>query len=166
VTAETKSGTNEFHGELFGTFTDDKWRKETPAEENAGKQTPSQEKQYGFAIGGPIIQDQMHFFFSYEAKRFTTPVTVVEGVSGTAPLLPPDAQAQLGPAGKDFEKALYFAKVDWELTDRDRIEVSAKIRRENQTDNVGGTVAASAGIDTINDHDRFDAAWQHSAEHR
>jgi len=164
VTAETKSGTNEFHGELFGTFTDDKWRKETPAEENAGKQTPSQEKQYGFAIGGPIIQDQMHFFFSYEAKRFTTPVTVVEGVSGTAPLLPPDAQAQLGPAGKDFEEDLYFAKVDWELTDRDRIEVSAKIRRENQTDNVGGTVAASAGIDTINDDDRFDARWQHSAD--
>ncbi|HET7063500.1 MAG TPA: TonB-dependent receptor [Rudaea sp.] len=164
VTAETKSGTNEFHGEVFGTTTDDKWRKKTPAEENAGKQTPSQEKQYGFAIGGPIIQDQMHFFFSYEAKRFTTPVTVVEGVSGTAPLLPPAAQAELGPAGKDFNEDLYFGKIDWEFSDRDRIEVSAKVRREDQTDNVGGTVAASAAIDTKNDDDRIDARWQHSAD--
>jgi len=164
VTAETKSGTNEFHGEVFGTYTDDKYRQSTPAEDHAGKQTPSQEKQYGFAIGGPIIQDQMHFFFSYEAKRFTTPVTVVEGVSGTAPLLPPAAQAELGPAGKDFNEDLYFGKIDWEFSDRDRIEVSAKVRRENQTDNVGGTVAASAAIDTKNDDDRIDARLQHSAD--
>ncbi len=164
VTAETKSGTNEFHGEVFGTYTDDKWRKETPAEEHAGVQTPSQEKQYGFAIGGPIIQDQMHFFFSYEAKRFTTPVTVVEGVTGTAGLLPPAAQAELGPAGKDFNEDLYFGKIDWEFSDRDRIEVSAKVRREDQTDNVGGQIAASAGIDTINNDDRIDARWQHSAD--
>src|SRR5579864_8553524 len=32
VTAETKSGTNDFHGELFGTYTDDNYRDETPSE--------------------------------------------------------------------------------------------------------------------------------------
>ena len=164
VTAETKSGGNEFHGEIFGNYTDDKYRKETPAEEHAGKQTPSEEKQYGFAIGGPIIQDQMHFFLSYEAKRFETPVTVITGVSGVDALLPSAAQAELGPATKDFNEDLYFGKIDWEFSDRDRIEISAKVRQENQTDNVGGTVALSAGIDTRNDDTRIDARWQHSAD--
>jgi len=168
VTAETKSGTNEFHGEVFGTFTDQDWRKKTPAEINSGKQTPSQEKEYGFAIGGPIIQDQMHFFFSYEAKDFNTPKTVVQsnGISGVdlISLLPPNVQAEFGPAGLPFKEDLYFGKIDWEFTDRDRIEVSSKVRRENQTDNVGTGVAPSAGIDTKNTDTRIDARWQHSAD--
>ncbi|HSC10552.1 MAG TPA: TonB-dependent receptor [Rhodanobacteraceae bacterium] len=166
VTAETKSGTNEFHGEIFGTYTGDKYRKETPAEEAAGKQAPSKEEQYGFAIGGPIIQDQMHFFLSYEAKRFTTPVTVVPGVTDppTASLLPASAQGELGPTNKTFDEDLYFGKIDWEFSDRDRIELSAKVRREDSIDNVGSTTAPSAAIDTLNDDTRIDARWQHSAD--
>ena len=77
VTAETKSGTNEFHGEVFGTYTDDAGARRRRREHAAGKKTQSQEKEYGLAFGGPIIQDQMHFFFTYEAKRFDTPMTVV-----------------------------------------------------------------------------------------
>ena len=59
VTAETKSGTNEFHGETFGQYTDDGWRDQTPGEKAAGEK-PVAEKEYGVAIGGPIIQDTMH----------------------------------------------------------------------------------------------------------
>jgi outer membrane receptor for ferrienterochelin and colicin len=164
VTAETKSGTNDFHGEIFGTYTDDGYRDETPAEKHAGKKTQSEEKEYGFAIGGPIIQDAMHFFFSYEAKRFDTPITVVPGVSGTGPFLPASAQAELGPAGLPFQEDLYFGKIDWEFSDRDRIELSSKVRKEDETDNVGNQTAASAGIDTINNDTRIDARWQHSAD--
>ena len=164
VTAGTKSGTNDFHGEIFGTYTDNDYRDQTPAEKNAGKKTQSQEKEYGFALGGPIIQDAMHFFFSYEAKRFDTPITVAPGVTGITALLPASVQSQLGPADLPFKEDLYFGKIDWEFSDRDRIEVSSKVRRENQTDNVGNTTAASAGIDTINNDTRIDARWQHSAD--
>jgi outer membrane receptor protein involved in Fe transport len=168
VTAETKSGSNEFHGEVFGTYTDQDWRKKTPAEINAGKQTPSKEKEYGFAIGGPIIQDQMHFFFSYEAKDFNTPKTVTPGVSiagvDLVALLPANVQSEFGPAGLPFQEDLYFGKIDWEFSDRDRIEVSSKFRREHQTDNVGTAVGPSAGIDTRNTDTRIDARWQHSAD--
>ncbi len=164
VTAGTKSGTNDFHGEVFGTYTDTDYRDQTPAEKNAGKKTQSQEKEYGFALGGPIIQDAMHFFFSYEAKRFDTPTTVTPGVTGVTALLPASVQAELGPADLPFKEDLYFGKIDWEFSDRDRIEVSSKVRRENQTDNVGGQKAASAGIDTINNDTRIDARWQHSAD--
>ena len=40
-----------------------------PAEEDADKATSSFEKEYGFALGGPIIKDQMHFFITYEAEE-------------------------------------------------------------------------------------------------
>lgn len=168
VTAETKSGGNEFHGEVFGTYTDQDWRAKTPAERNADKQTPSQEKEYGFAIGGPIIQDQMHFFFTYEAKRFDTPITVTPSTTTSAfdviAALPANIQSQFGPAGLPFDEDLYFGKIDWELSDRDRFELSSKVRKEDQTQNVGVGVAASAGIDTTNNDTRIDGRWQHSAD--
>jgi hypothetical protein len=95
VTAVTKSGTNEFHGELFNQYTDQDWRAKTPAEANAGEKKDSQEKDYGVALGGPIIKDVAHFFFAYEAKDYVTPVTVVPGNSPGP--LPPEALAQAGP---------------------------------------------------------------------
>ncbi|MEO6690347.1 MAG: carboxypeptidase-like regulatory domain-containing protein, partial [Dokdonella sp.] len=143
VTAETKSGTNEFHGEVFNTFTDDGLRADTASELASGRKTLSQEKEYGFAIGGPIIQDTLHFFFTYEAKKYNTPINVTPGVLGTVDghnildLLPPNVEAELGPSSLPFTEDLYFGKIDWEFSDRDRIEVSAKIRREDQADNIG-----------------------------
>jgi outer membrane receptor for ferrienterochelin and colicin len=166
VTADTKSGTNEFHGEVFGTYTRDSMRAETPGEEAAGKKTPSHEKEYGFAIGGPIIQDKMHFFFTYEAKKFDTPITVTANgdVPNGAAILPASAQAELGPADLPFTEDLYFGKIDWEPTDRDRFELSGQIRKEDQYDNIGDQTAASAGIDTINNDTRVALRWQHSGE--
>jgi outer membrane receptor protein involved in Fe transport len=169
VTAETKSGTNEFHGEIFNTYTDDSYRADTPAELAANKKTPSQEKEYGIAVGGPIIQDQLHFFFTYEAKRYDTPITVVPGVTTTdfdlTQVLPPDVRRQLGPANLPFTEDLYFGKLDWEFSDRDRVELSAKVRREDQADNIGTTNAVSASTLVTNNDDRFDLRWQHSADH-
>ncbi|MEP6484401.1 MAG: TonB-dependent receptor [Rudaea sp.] len=168
VTAETKSGTNEFHGEVFGDYTDQDWRASTPSETQAGKKTPSQEKEYGFALGGPIIQDQMHFFFTYEAKRYDTPKTVTPGVvsgqTDVISLLPEDVQAQFGPSGLPFTENLYFGKIDWEFTDRDRLELSSKVRREDQADNIGTAQAQSSSILTKNNDTRIDLRWQHSAD--
>jgi outer membrane receptor protein involved in Fe transport len=166
VTAETKSGTNEFHGEVFGDYTRDSLRAETPAEQAAGKKTPSHEKEYGFAIGGPIIQDQLHFFFTYEAKKFDTPIAVTPDgqIPNAAALLPANAAAQLGPANLPFDEDLYFGKIDWEPTSKDRFELSGQVRKENQYDNIGDQTAASAGIVTINNDTRVSLRWQHSGD--
>ncbi|MBS0516904.1 MAG: TonB-dependent receptor [Proteobacteria bacterium] len=165
VTAATKSGTNEFHGEVFYNYTDQNYRDQTPAEKASGNgKTPSQQKEYGFAAGGPIIQDQMHFFFTYERKTFDSPVTVVPGVSDAASLLPSSVQSQLGPAGNPFTENLYFGKIDWEFSDRDRVEFSGQYRDENAVDNVGDQTTASAGIVTKNTDKRFDLRWEHTAD--
>ncbi len=164
VTALTKSGTNEFHGEVFGTYTNDSLRAETPSEAASGKKTPSHDTEYGVAVGGPIIQDKMHFFITYEGKRYTTPVTVVPGVTNVTTFLPASVQSQFGPSTLPFTENLYFGKLDWEFTDSDRLDISVQDRKEDQILNIGVAQAASASIDTQNDDQRLDVKWQHSAE--
>ena len=168
VTAETKSGTNEFHGEVFDTYTADKFRSRTAGEEAPGAdKAKSFEKEYGFALGGPIIKDQMHFFIAYEEKKFDTPITVTPGgqsPTNIAQLLPASAAAQLGPSNLPFNEKLYFGKIDWELTDRDRIEISTQVRREDQADNIGAGQARSASIVTENHDTRGLFRWQHSGD--
>ena len=166
ITAVTRSGTNTFEGQAFGTYSADNWRAQTPAEEDAGVKVPSESKEFGISFGGPIIQDKMHFFVTYEGKRYQTPVTVVPGGDIPADVvaqLPPDAAAQLGPANIGFDEDLFFAKLDFEPTDADRIELSAKIRDETGNgDQTGTGTAQSAAVDTDNNDKRYELSWKHN----
>ncbi|GAB3786402.1 TonB-dependent receptor [Dyella agri] len=163
VTAETKSGTNDFHGDVFGSFTNTRLRAMTPAEQAAHDKTQSHEKDYGFDFGGPIVKDMAHFFIAYEGKEFDSPTTVVPGVTDYAGYLPASVQSQLGPASLPFKENDWFGKIDFEPTDHDRFEVSGKYRKETSISGLGGTLAASAGLDTQNTDKRFDIRWDHSA---
>ena len=67
LNAVTKSGTNEFHGTVYGYARDQKL-------------TRSQEylndfklRQYGGTVGGPIVRDRAFFFLSPEWQRKTQP---------------------------------------------------------------------------------------------
>src|SRR5262249_16393810 len=114
---------------------------------------------------GPIIQDQMHFFLTYEHKSLNNPVAIVPGVLDAVSLLPTDVQSFFGPANNPFTEKLYFAKVDWELTDRDRIDLSGQYREESTINNVGDQTTASAGLVTKNTDKRYDIRWEHTADH-
>ena len=48
-----------------------------------------------------------------------------------------------GPATIDFKEDLFFAKLDWEFSDRDRIELSVKIRDETSDGDQTGTGVAA-----------------------
>ncbi|HTU66744.1 MAG TPA: TonB-dependent receptor [Steroidobacteraceae bacterium] len=166
ITALTRSGTNEFKGEAFGTYTADNFRAKTPIELDDGRKTESESKEYGVSFGGPIIQDKLHFFLTYEAKRYETPVGVIVDSSpppGVADALPADVQAQLGPASIAFDEDLYFGKLDWALGDADALQFSAKIREETSAgDQTGTGVAASAAVDTDNSDKRYELSWKHN----
>ncbi|GLQ43313.1 membrane protein [Dyella nitratireducens] len=166
VIAETKSGTNEFHGEVFGDWTDTRMRSMTPSETAQNKKQPSHDKEYGFSLGGPIIKDKAHFFFAYEGKEYDTPIAVVPGAASQQLIsqLPASALAQLGPSSLPFKENLYFLKIDYEPTTRDRIEVSGKDRDETAITGTGTGVAASSALNQINYDRRFDIRWDHSAD--
>ena len=166
ITAITRSGTNEFQGEAFGTYTADNFRARTPGEIDTGRKSESESKEYGLAFGGPIIQDKLHFFVTYEAKRFITPTTVIAG--GSAPpefvaALPANAAAQLGPETIGFDEDLIFAKLDWSINEYNSIQTSIKIRDEvSEGDQTGTGVAASAAVNTDNDDKRWELSWKHN----
>ena len=168
ITALTRSGTNELTVDAFGTYTADNFRAMTPGESANGAKAESESKEYGIAIGGPIIQDRLHFFLTYEAKRYQTPTTVLADNSpppGVVEALPAGALAQLGPSAITFDEDLFFAKLDWSLTDNDTFQVSAKIRDETSAgDQTGTGVAASAAVDTDQNEKRFELSWKHSGD--
>ncbi len=175
ITAVTKSGTNEFEGDAFMTYSKASFRAETPAEKAAGTgKQGGNSKEYGFAVGGPIIKDMMHFFFAYEAKEFTTPNTVrapqlfddanneLDWVGG----LTPELQANYGPVANPFDEDLFFGKIDWEFSEADRLELSSKIRQERQQAGAAGIVAESAASTYVNDDKRWQLSWEHAGSDR
>jgi outer membrane receptor protein involved in Fe transport len=168
ITAITRSGTNEFQGDAFGTYTADNWRARTPAELDSGTKSPSESKEFGLSFGGPIIQDKLHFFLTFEGKRYETPVTVTLDHSPPADVaaqIPSDALAQLGPASIVFSEDLYFGKLDWEPTDADRFDLTVKIRRENSEGDLTGVgLATSAALDTTNNEDRYELSWKRNGD--
>jgi hypothetical protein len=70
VNAIIKSGTNQFHGNVFE-FYRDTFLDATPWFETAP--AAFHQNQYGGTIGGPIVKDRGFFFFSYQGRRAITP---------------------------------------------------------------------------------------------
>ncbi len=171
VTAETKSGTNEFHGEVFTDYTTQNLRAMTSAEAAAGVKVDSKNNEYGFSFGGPIIADKAHFFMTYEGKRFKTPASIEPSITTTDTsvpinsILPSSLTALFGPTERPFSSDLYFGKIDVELSDTDRLEFSGKWRKDSQAGFGSGQYAAEHGTDQINTDNRLTARWQHMADH-
>lgn len=155
IVAVTKSGTNEYHGGVFFDYTDEGMRKPRPSERN-GEKVESTQKQFGFHVGGPIIQDKMHFFFSYEGKNNADPKDVIPENGFTQSSLPAQFQSEVGGHSADFKEDLYFGKLDYVISEEQKIELTAKVRDEVELTGIGGVNAASYGIDKKNDETRLD----------
>ena len=77
VTAQTRSGTNNFHGSLYDFRTGNANYARDPYSETPGPVSltnpqglpPGLKNRFGASIGGPIIKDRLFFFGNYEAQR-------------------------------------------------------------------------------------------------
>jgi len=77
INAITKSGTNGFHGSAFGFFQDSSWNaKDRFAELNNLPKPEANYAQFGGTIGGPIVKNLAHFFFSYERTNIDQGVVI------------------------------------------------------------------------------------------
>jgi outer membrane receptor protein involved in Fe transport len=83
VNAVTKSGTNQFKGSLFENYQDaDLTAKDYFAKKNDSPKPDTQYQRMGGTVGGPLLKDRAHFFFSLE--RFI----IDEGVTINIPTRP------------------------------------------------------------------------------
>jgi hypothetical protein len=166
VVAQTKSGTNNFQGEAFGTYTNEHLRASRPDEiaSHKGKaKEPS--KEYGVALGGPIVPNFAHFFFTWEHKDLSNYSTVLSDPNvptSIIALLPPGVAGEFGPVTNPFTENLYFGKVDVEPTQNDRIEVTGNVRQEHNVTGGNGQNASSTRVPYRNNVKRGDARWEHT----
>lgn len=86
VNAQTKSGSNNFHGSAYGYFRRDSFNAADPI---AQRVLPFSNQQYGGTFGGRLMRDKLFFFGAFEGERqpgtiFDTP-TGFTGVSFSFP---------------------------------------------------------------------------------
>jgi hypothetical protein len=137
ITAVTKSGTNELHGEVYVDRTGTNWTEKNPfqeeAERNGVPRPPSTQMQYGGAVGGPIVKDRIHFFVAYDGKQIDSSRQVVAQNTNLLPLdqgIVPELLSRAGATVDKFHQDLFLGKVDAQLNDDQRLTFSAKVRTE------------------------------------
>jgi hypothetical protein len=69
ASSSQRSGTNQLQGSLFSHVRNDRFARR----EEDDSISPYDRPQYGFALGGPILRDRLHFFVAAEMQRLTSP---------------------------------------------------------------------------------------------
>jgi hypothetical protein len=79
MTAQTRSGTNQFHGDIYDFRTGNANLARNPYNQPPDSYTksigapasipPGLKNRFGGSIGGPVMKDKMFFFFNYEGQR-------------------------------------------------------------------------------------------------
>ena len=76
INASLKSGTNQFHGNLFDYLRNDFFNANEWSNNFNGLPTPRQRwNEYGGTFGGPIKKDKLFFFADYQGSRFDLPAS-------------------------------------------------------------------------------------------
>ena len=145
VNAVTKSGTNSIHGDLFYYLRYPSLNALDPINKASSivnkqpfTQPVHQQQQFGGSVGGPIIKDKLFYFLTYDGSRKVFPITYT--TSGGALLVPANcpsgataAQCSaafgfitslLGNFPRNGNQDVYFAKLDYQLNDKNRLSVN------------------------------------------
>jgi len=77
MSAQTKSGSNTFHGSGYYYNLNPKGPAKDPT---SGAANANAWKQFGFAVGGPVIKNKLFFFGGYEANRRSAGVSLTSSV--------------------------------------------------------------------------------------
>ena len=80
INASIKSGTNQFHGDVWEFFRNDKlnanqWENKFNGPGNELARAAVRWNMFGGTIGGPILKDKLFFFADYQGQRFDHPTT-------------------------------------------------------------------------------------------
>jgi hypothetical protein len=150
--AVTKSGTNEFHGEIFYYNRNNRNGARNPrafasvlvngVSTLVAAKPKDLREQFGGAIGGPIIKDRLFFFFSYDQQKrnfpglgvFTNP-NFLNTANRSGLLAKGLTNAQIdnsltflnfltGETPRKGDQTLYFPKIDWQINDNNLFSVS------------------------------------------
>lgn len=134
ITAKTRSGTNEWHGDTFVYYQDKSLVAKDDFAQPDEPKAEYERKQYGFSFGGPIIEDKMHFFVAYEGNDQDRASRVTLG----NPAFEPQFGQFEGSFTSPFREDLMFAKIDYQPTYNQTLELSLSDRDETDIKDFSG----------------------------
>lgn len=138
ISAVTKSGTNKVQGEVFFDFTSDNYLAYNPNEKtnkaNGFDRASFKQQQWGFSVGGPVKENVAHYFVAYEGKNIATPRNV--GLANVGVAIPNAGVAasffgMQGSHTQEFKENLLLGKYDLELGADQHLDITLRIRRED-----------------------------------
>jgi hypothetical protein len=149
----TKSGTNQFHGALYGFFRSQALQTNNAIAIQAGQPKPDYSRQqYGGAFGGPIRKDKDFGFFAYEALRERSSISVTDLAFQELTLAIPLGAVPAHTIATPFDEKRYNGRLDHAFNDKERLYVvySAQDNKSNN-DQSSAQVDTTEGNFTIND---------------
>lgn len=149
ITAVTKTGGNDFTGQVFAYYQPKAWVASTPKNfqfSTLATNTSYRRIQPGVNFGGPIIKDKLNFFLAYEGddEHATTPVTI------NIPAYASQFAQYAGTFASPFKSNLVFGKLSWQASPSQLMDFSANYRREHETRDFGGQNSYEAATDLRN----------------
>ena len=119
VNVVTKSGSNAKHGEALYF---NRNRKLTSADA-FDRKLNNQQNQFGGAIGGPLVKDKAFFFASFEQNFLRVPFVVKFQNQAPGVVVPAELKALEGEQSGTNNPTALFARSDWRLSERHRLDV-------------------------------------------
>ncbi len=190
VNAVTKSGTNKTAGDAFYYIRNNKWGASNPFTTQQklvnGVFTSVRIKpedvrhQFGAALGGPIRQNKVFYFLSYDQQKRDFPGTAVPGnpTNFFAPLSSTELatlagrginaaqandglaflQSLTGVVERTGDQRLFFPKLDWQINDNHALAVSYNHLRWKSPAGVQTAATVQRAVDNWGD-DFVDGDW-------
>jgi hypothetical protein len=137
ISAVTRSGGNELHGELYGSWQDRNVTAIDPFAEKAMQDKPAYARyQAGALLSGPIIKDQLFALATYEGNYQNRANQVAIG-NATPENLMRFGQYE-GSFVSPFREHLAFSKLTWLPAPEQTVDLSLSLRRETDIRSFGG----------------------------
>jgi hypothetical protein len=161
ITAVTRSGTNDFQGEIFGYLQDESMvaRDYFDVRNNAPKPDYKRE-QFGGWVSGPIIRDELHYFLSYEANNQDRATRV--DLNDAIPQAIRDQYE--GAFVVPFRSELYFGKLSWTPATNHQVDLSVTRRTEDDVRGFGGGTTFDRAENIQVDTTSVNLRWSWSGE--
>jgi hypothetical protein len=136
----TKSGSNEYHGELFFYYTDESFNaKPHSTDFTVIKSSPFKSYDYGFDVGGPILKDRLWFFVGYN-PNFSSYHTSTDSSSSYLALQEYHKHIEYDDVWKSW---MWSAKFTYRISDKHNVEASLSSDPSQIWYNEGSTFALS-----------------------
>src|SRR5215472_11561256 len=153
----TKSGTNEYHGSVFGYFRDSALNTDEKDANGDGTSTPSHPNYsrqfFGGSVGGPIKKDKLFGFWAMERQRESQELAE-QGTSYSELVAAQGAGLAAQPAKaipRPFHEWRYNGRLDWTINNRNSAYLSYSSQaNDSLNDQSDGTMDLTEGNFTTN----------------